>query len=154
MTVKLPTGVAPEYEKFIIKEYQYWTLLLHEDQRYLGRSYIWLRRPGKMQSFFELFPQEEFERSRIGASYETVIRKLWQADLFNDVWLGNEIRSHGGHGHMHFIPRYHNKREFAGVTFVDQRFRRGREKNYSPYKKFRPKEEVLFKIRDAIREII
>lgn len=150
MAVKLPTGVAPQYEKFIIREYQYWTLLLHEDQRYLGRSYAWLRRPGEMQSFFELYPRERDELDRIGAAYESATRKLWQPDLWNDPWLGNEVKSHSGHGHMHLIPRYKEKRIFAGITFFDGRWGR----NYAPHAPHKPSEKVLFKIRDAVRDAL
>ena len=30
------------YVKGTIKEYEYWTLLLNDDRRYLGRAYVWL----------------------------------------------------------------------------------------------------------------
>ncbi len=150
MSVKLPNGILPQYEKFIIKEYQYWVLLLNEDQRYLGRSIVWLRRPGEMQDLFEIHPQEEFELFRIGSNFKSALKKLWQPDLMNYPWLGNFIHEHGGHGHMHLIPRYKEKRDFASTTFTDGRW----GQNYAPYTKHRLHDDILAKIRDAIRETL
>jgi diadenosine tetraphosphate (Ap4A) HIT family hydrolase len=131
----------------MIKEFQYWTLFLHQDQRYLGRSYIWLRRPGKMQSLFHLHPQEEFEKVRIGARFESATTELWQPDHWNYAWLGNDIDAHGGHGHMHLIPRYKERRVFAKNVFFDGRWKQ----NYSPYAPLAISKSVLYKIRDALR---
>jgi diadenosine tetraphosphate (Ap4A) HIT family hydrolase len=61
----------------------------------------------------------------------------------NYAWLGNLFHEHGGHGHMHVIPRYAVVREFLGAEFKDERY----GDNYVPYQK-RP----LFGIQ--IREMI
>ncbi len=135
-----------EYKGWILKEYKYWTLLLHEEQRYLGRSYVWLLRYGGMQKFSEITDEEYAELRLIIREYEKAIDKIWKPDFMNYAWLGNIFTHHGGHGHLHLIPRYEKEREFAGQNFIDTRW----GKNYAPSDKFEVSEEVLEKIRDSI----
>ena len=143
-------SISKPYLKYIVKEYQYWTLMLADDQRYLGRAYVWLVREGKMQRLSRLFPQEEFELFRIMNRYEHALEELWQPDHMNYSWLGNLLTAHGGHGHMHLIPRYQLPRVFKGIQFSDGRFKKGKEKNCWPYKPFKVENELMYKIKDAI----
>ncbi len=142
--------IIPEYQSSIIKRYQWWTLLLNQDQRYLGRAVLWLKREGEMQRLSDLTLSEFREMRTALREYDRAIRQEWCADHMNDAWLGNFFHEHGGHGHMHLIPRYKNERIFAGVTFIDGRW----GKNYTPYEPYKPEEGVFLTIRDELRKRI
>jgi diadenosine tetraphosphate (Ap4A) HIT family hydrolase len=135
------------YTKWIIKEYTYWTLLLNDDQRYLGRAYVWLVREGGMQRFSEITNEEYAELRVVMREYEVALKRLWAPDFMNYAWLANLISSHGGHGHLHLIPRYKDARSFAGIEFIDGRW----GKNFSPSEEFKPSEDVLAQIRDSLK---
>lgn len=136
-----------KYTTWILKEYKYWTLLLHNDQRYLGRAYAWLVRGGGMQRLSELENDEYIELKIVMKEYEQVLSNLYKPDFMNYAWLANIFVEHGGHGHLHLIPRYNEKRVFADTTFVDGRW----GKNYSPSEEFKPSESVMFQIRDIVK---
>ncbi len=140
-------SIDPIYIPYIIKEYRYWTLSIHNDQRYLGRAYAWLVREGGMQRFSEITDEEMFELRLVMREYEKAISNLCSPDFMNYAWLANLFEEHGGHGHLHLIPRYEQARTFANVTFVDGRW----GKNYAPFEAFRPQESLLLQIRDALR---
>jgi diadenosine tetraphosphate (Ap4A) HIT family hydrolase len=143
-------SIDEPYVKWIIKEYNYWTLMLNEDQRYLGRAYAWLVREGGMQRFSEITDEEMSELRVLMREYEITVEELWQPDFMNYAWLANLISEHGGHGHMHLVPRYKEPRTFAGVEFFDGRW----GKNFSPSEEFKPAEEVLMQLRDTLRSTI
>jgi len=136
------------YVKWTIKEYKYWTLLLNDDQRYLGRAYVWLVREGGMQRFSEITDEEMNELRIVMREYEAALQELWKPDFMNYAWLANLIAEHGGHGHLHLVPRYKESRTFAGVEFIDGRW----GKNFSPSEEFKPSEEILIQLRDVLRE--
>lgn len=138
------------YVQWTIKEYQYWTLLLNDDQRYLGRAYVWLVREGGMQRFSEITDVEYTELHIVMREYENALKELWDPDFMNYAWLANLISEHGGHGHLHLIPRYINSRTFAGVEFIDGRW----GKNCFPSEQFKPSEEILTQLRDALKQKI
>lgn len=141
-------SIDEEYIPQIIKEYRYWTLSINADQRYLGRAYAWLVREGTMQRFSEITEEEMAELRIVMREYETVLADLWQPDFMNYAWLANLFKEHGGHGHMHLVPRYEKPRTFEGIEFVDGRW----GANFSPSIPFPVAEEVLWKIRDALKE--
>src|SRR5688572_30681845 len=115
--------IGAKYEPFVLKEYQYWTLLLNESQRYLGRAVVWLARPGDMQKFSGLWAGELVELQLITREYEAALERVgFKPDHMNSAMLGNEVQVHNGHGHLHLIPRYKEPREFMGVSFVDDRW--------------------------------
>lgn len=143
-------SIDPEYVPQIIKEYRYWTLSIHDSQRYLGRSYVWLVREGGMQRFSEITDEEMAELRTVMREYEAAIGKLWQPDFMNYAWLANLFHQHGGHGHLHLIPRYASPRTFEGIEFVDDRW----GQNGQPATPFPLSEELVFKIRDALKAAI
>jgi diadenosine tetraphosphate (Ap4A) HIT family hydrolase len=138
------------YVQWVIREYTYWTLLLHDDQRYLGRAYCWLVREGQMQRFSEITKEEQDELRTILREYEAALSALWKPDFMNYAWLANLFHEHGGHGHLHLIPRYKDARNVNGIEFVDGRW----GKNFSPSEEFKPSKEVLVGIRDQLKGAI
>jgi diadenosine tetraphosphate (Ap4A) HIT family hydrolase len=143
-------SIDPEYVPQIIKEYTHWTLSIHENQYYLGRCYIWRVSEGGMQRLSEITPEELLELQEVLKEFEVALKKLWQPDHMNYAWLGNLFHQHGGHGHMHVIPRYKASRTFEGRVYTDERW----GKNYSPTPSHDLDEATLFRIRDAIKEAI
>jgi diadenosine tetraphosphate (Ap4A) HIT family hydrolase len=137
-----------QYRDWIIKEYQHWTLLVHDDQRYLGRAYVWLVREGGMQRLSEITDAESDELRIVMREYENALQALWKPDFMNYAWLANLFEHHGGHGHMHLIPRYKDTRTFADIEFVDGKW----GQNYSPYEEFKPSQEILTQVRDVLKE--
>lgn len=144
------------YNELVLKEYPCWTLYLHTDQYFLGRAYAWLEGDGELQRLSKLTP---FERNylwnQVLPSYESALAKLWRPDHINYAWLGNLIDQHGGHGHLHLIPRYQsstssryaNVRMFAGHQFADDQWGR----NYAPHPALALPDTALLEIRDALR---
>lgn len=140
-------SIDEPYIPNIIREYEHWTLMVNEDQRYLGRCVIWQVREGCLQDICDLTPQEEREFLHVRRQTRDALRLLWQPELFNYSWLGNLIEQHGGHGHEHIVPRYKYPRVFRGVEFVDQRW----GKNSAPAEPFIVDAELLHHIRGAMQ---
>lgn len=139
------------YLPFVLKEYRYWTLLLHERQRYLGRAVAWLARPGEMQKFSGLSQRELLELRQITPQYEAALGNMgWSPDHMNYAMLGNFFHEHGGHGHLHIIPRYRPGHTpiFMGTTFVDDRW----GKNYTPETPMNVSGEVLAGLVAALKK--
>ncbi|OGG45673.1 hypothetical protein A2673_03915 [Candidatus Kaiserbacteria bacterium RIFCSPHIGHO2_01_FULL_50_13] len=141
-----------DYERWKLYESEYWILYLRaDDQRYLGRAYAWLKREGKMQLFSGLSIDELADLRAVLKKYEGAVARLWKPALmpehFNYLWLGNEIDKHGGHGHMHIVPRYSIRRMFAGVTFVDENWKG----NYTPHNRVQLTKKTLKQLVDRLR---
>jgi diadenosine tetraphosphate (Ap4A) HIT family hydrolase len=116
-------NIDSKYEWSILKEYDYWTLLLHEEPSpFIGKAVIWLAREGDMQRYSQLSREELNELHIVLQEYETALETLWQPDHINYMWLGNLFHEHSGHGHMHVFPRFKDPREFDGVQFVDKKY--------------------------------
>ncbi len=78
--------IAPKYQPYILKRYRYWTLLLNEKQRYLGRAVVWLMRPGVMQRFSGLTQRELLELQLITKEYERVLDNIgWKPEHMNYI---------------------------------------------------------------------
>lgn len=132
------------YAHLLIKRYKHWDVYLHENQYYLGRMYVWLKR----QNVVDLFSVTQLEREelfKIGKELQTALEKTFKPDLYNYAALANV----SAHLHLHYIPRYKCVRTFDGYEFKDERW----GKNYAPYNyDFKVSETTLFAIRDALKE--
>jgi diadenosine tetraphosphate (Ap4A) HIT family hydrolase len=132
-----------EFERLLIKEYDYWKIYLHENQCYLGRCYIWAKRHDALD-FFDMTQEEFREYTRTGNHLKAALKDLFNPDLLNYATFANEVR----HLHTHVIPRYKSPRKFEGVNFSDKNW----GKNYAPYDRdFIISEEVLVKIKNAVK---
>ncbi len=132
-----------DYERWVIKKYQYWVVYLHAGSpQYLGRVYIWLNRD--IIDLMDISRDEWHELKIIGQAVKRALYALFQPDHYNWSALGNTTP----HCHVHVVPRYRSTREFDGVTFTDK----NPEGNYSPYDKgFSVPEATLEKLRNAIK---
>jgi diadenosine tetraphosphate (Ap4A) HIT family hydrolase len=143
-----PDGTSPEYDKYIIKRYTYWQLVVSERHYYLGRCIAWLLREGNMQRLSSLTGDERDELwNLVLPEHEKTVEKLWKPDHMNYAWLGNDFHIHKGHGHFHLIPRYKSSRDFCGRTFVDEKW----GKNYAPTPEADISEGIIFAVRDALK---
>jgi diadenosine tetraphosphate (Ap4A) HIT family hydrolase len=114
--------MAFEHQK--IKTYEHWTLYLHENQCYLGRTYLWANRLDAVD-FIETTWDEQNEFFKIATELKSVLNQLFNPDIYNYSSLGNI----SNHLHLHIIPRYSDIRKFKEFTFIDKQW----GKNYSPY---------------------
>ncbi len=144
--------ISSQYQPYILKRYEYLTLLLNEHQRYLGRAVAWLSRPGDMQRFSGLWAGELVELQLITREYESVLDRVgWKPDHINYSMLGNFFHEHSGHGHMHIIPRYAPRPQalsFASITFEDDRW----GKNCTPETPMNVPHDVITAITAVLRD--
>ena len=106
-----------DYSKFLIKQYKYWGVYIHENQGYLGRCVIWCDREDALQ-LTDATVDEQTELFNILKNLQQASSSAFGGEWFNFAFLGNETM----HLHGHFIPRYSKEVEFAGLTFKDERW--------------------------------
>jgi diadenosine tetraphosphate (Ap4A) HIT family hydrolase len=108
--------ISERYRPNIIKEYDYWILVLHEKQLpYVGRCYSWWkdREPGEGEGKpFSWIPDDAVLESKkiykevmlacAALAYETI--PFGTDFLLNKNYMANE-EVHRHHMHEHFIPR-------------------------------------------------
>ena len=140
-------GSIVDYEQLKIKSYKHWDLYLHENQCYLGRTFIQLKEAEGVDDFLAIDGDIRDEFFLIGEEVKTALKILFQPDKMNCAALSNTSPVI----HVHVIPRYKESREFAGIVFKDARW----GSNYAPYdKSYVTDESVLFQIRDAIQDAL
>ena len=132
-----------DYSKYLIKDYKYWSVSVHQNQGYLGRCIVWCKREDALD-LADATEDEQKELISILSQLREVTKRAFQADWFNYAFLGNETR----HLHGHFVPRYSSLRKFEGATFVDERWGH----NYKTDHSFVTPHEVLGAIRIKLRE--
>jgi len=146
---KIECGLCQRIEKYTrldIKDYNHWGVTLFENQYYLGRNIIFLKRHA-VDFFTDITEEERDEFFNITKMVRSSLKELYNPDLFNYATLGNEVN----HLHWHIIPRYKDEREINGVIFKDENW----GKNYAPYNKnFKIEDEILLRIRNDISNII
>ncbi|MFA5925400.1 MAG: HIT family protein [Parcubacteria group bacterium] len=105
------------YSKNIIKDFEYWTVLTHSNQSYLGRCVIWCKRENALD-MTDATKEEQEELFRILKNLKKAIESAFRPDWMNYAFLGNGTR----HLHAHVVPRYSSEKEFEGVSFKDERW--------------------------------
>ncbi len=103
-------------ESLIIKEYDYWKLSVAESQILLGWTHASLKR--HIHFFEELKDEELLELRSIVNDIKRALRKTFKPDWFNIMQLGNMTKRL----HFQLVPRYKEKRVFAGRVFIDKTF--------------------------------
>lgn len=115
-------SIDPEYVPLIVAELDHWTVLVSDNQNYLGRMVVWGLREGEMQRYSHLSVDELVELGIALRKTEAALHALFQPDHMNYAWLGNRFDLHGGHGHMHLIPRYIDARYYRLRPYHDKRW--------------------------------
>jgi len=126
-----------DYSKFLIKEYKYWLINIHENQGYLGRCVILCKREDALD-LADTTTEEQKELFSILKDLKNASKVCFNPDWFNYAFLGNEFR----HLHAHFIPRYAKPKEFMGMHFEDRLYGH----NYITDHNFITPEELLMEI--------
>lgn len=125
-----------DYEQDILRRFDNWSVYLHEDQSYLGRSYIALSRGGdneEMDPFIDTYPEEQEEFHLIVRGLKTVLDELYSPTRLNYANLRNTWH----HNHWHVIPRYEG--HDSGLRIVN-----GFEfRDLNPGKNYAPSPKVL-----------
>ena len=137
--------MGKDYSKFLIKDYKYWSINIHENQGFLGRCVIWCKR-GDALDMADATPDEQAELFVILKELRKACGDLFQPDWLNYAFLGNETR----HLHGHFIPRYAKQKKFMGVTFEDKLYGH----NYQTDHNFITPEGVLLEIQTQLKKAL
>ncbi|MEK6686248.1 MAG: HIT domain-containing protein [Pseudomonadota bacterium] len=97
----------------IIRQYQYWSVLLRPAQATLGALVLAAHEPA--QAFSELSQTSFTELHEVTRQIESALTKAFQNDKFNYLMLMMADPD----VHFHVIPRYAQPRQFANMEFVD-----------------------------------
>lgn len=121
----------------LIFETEFWRIVLADDQTYIGRSVIVLKRP--CGDLADLTREELMDFHNAVKKLETAFRKGFDATIFNWTCLMNNAYQNDPPDpqvHWHFRPRYNHKVEFEGEVFEDTDFghhyARGTSRELSP----------------------
>jgi len=98
----------------LLKEYNYWNLYLAESQFILGWSCAVLKRHAEF--FDDLTNEELIELKQVVKEFKLALEKVFHPDWFNIMQLGNMVK----HIHFQLVPRYEDRKEYEGRTFVDK----------------------------------
>jgi diadenosine tetraphosphate (Ap4A) HIT family hydrolase len=104
-------------------ETAYWKVILTDNQDYLGRSIIELKR--KCGSLSELSKEEWSDFYEVVKKLESVFKQCFDATMFNWTCLMNDAyksKNPKPQVHWHLRPRYNHPVDVAGMTFVDEEF--------------------------------
>ncbi|MEQ1815684.1 MAG: HIT family protein [Nitrosomonas sp.] len=97
----------------IIRQYQYWSVMLRPAQATLGALVLAAHEPA--EAFSELSPASFTELHTITGHIESALTKAFQYDKINYLMLmmvDPDV-------HFHVIPRYAQTRQFADMEFID-----------------------------------
>ena len=102
-------GSIVDYEQLKIKSYKHWDLYLHENQCYLGRTFVQLKEAEGVDDFLAIDGDVRDEFFLIGQEMKAALNTLFHPDKMNYAALSNTSPVI----HVHIIPRYKEPREFA-----------------------------------------
>jgi diadenosine tetraphosphate (Ap4A) HIT family hydrolase len=97
----------------LIKEYQFWKLLIRNRNTTLGNCVAITKR--HLERFSDITPEEMTELAQVVKDIENSLKKSFSYDKIN--WLMLMMKDN--HTHFHIIPRYQARRNFAGMEWVD-----------------------------------
>lgn len=132
-----------DFSKDAVKDYEHWQIQLFEDQYYLGRSLVKLKRHAEdLTDLTEEERKEFFEK--VLPQLEKALENLFSPDFYNQATLGNDCH----HFHFHIVPRYSSPRTFEGEKFVDEAW----ENHYAQKSGKELSEKIFNKIEARVAE--
>jgi|SRR3989344_120976 len=140
-----------DLNKNVIFETPYWKIVLADNQSYLGRSVVILKRHAG--SLAELKKEEIFDFLEVAKKLENVMKEIFNATMFNWGCLMNNAYQEAipkPQVHWHFRPRYRDKVKFDNQIFEDTEF----GYHYDSKRKLEVSEESMNKIIKKIKENI
>ena len=115
---------------------EFWTVVLNDDQGYLGRCYFALNR--HETDVTRLSQPERESLWLLFGAVKSALDQIWGPDHYNYVFLMNVEP----HLHGHIIPRYAVSRRFDNIEFVDGEL----GKHYNLVNNLIPSDETLSRI--------
>lgn len=110
-------------DREIVLETPYWKVILMEQQLYIGRCIVLLKRPcGELSG---LDKNEAIDFFEIVKKLENLFKKTFKATMFNWSCSMNDAyktKPYDSQVHWHFRPRYENPVEINGQVFKDPNF--------------------------------
>lgn len=100
-------------ESGLVGAWPHWQVVVNQNQNYLGKLMLVLRR--HEEDVTALTPEEQTEFWRVLQLAREALVRLFQPEHFNYAFLMNQ----DAHVHLHVIPRYAQPRQFAGLEFAD-----------------------------------
>ena len=110
-------------EQDVIFETEYWRIVLAKDQRYLGRSVIYLKRPAG--DLAHITQEELNDWHFVLRTLENALTKSFGATVYNWSYLTNNLfrwKPYTPLVHWHMRPRYNHPVVFVGIEFHDDAF--------------------------------
>jgi len=102
------------YPETLIKEYNYWVVLLRPSQVTLGSLVIACKEDAESVPLISKEANQEFQS--VCLEMEQLIEKVFNADKFNYLALMMVDKQ----VHFHFLPRYKEVMQFEQVVFKDK----------------------------------
>lgn len=131
------------FQRLQFHESRFWIWQVHENQSYLGRVVLLLKRDTH-ESCAHCTPEEWSDLRLQFQLYERFISSLFTPDRMNYGQLGNIFNRL----HFHLVPRYETSRTWDGIEFHDHNW----GKNWAPTPKSPLTEEQAYKFADWLRE--
>jgi len=103
-----------DYPRSLVKEYDYWVVLLRPDQVTLGSLVIACKENAESVPLISKEANQEFQK--VCLDMERLIGKVFKADKFNYLALMMVDKQ----VHFHFLPRYKEGIQFEQVVFKDK----------------------------------
>lgn len=132
----------------LIHETKYWSVFLLENQYYLGRSIVELKREAKQLS--DLTSDESVDFFELVKVLESNLKKSFNTTNFNWTCMMNNAQKDSNNEtpqvHWHLWPRYKDKVIVNGETFEDEVFAH----HYDKYKEKSVKPETFEEIKNMI----
>ncbi len=104
-------------------ETEFWEVVLHNNQTYLGYSVIGLKSRAKSMS--EITTEEWLDFQNVVKTLESAYKNCFNATMFNWTCLMNHAYKKDPPKpwvHWHFRPRYNHDVDLDGKKFVDPNF--------------------------------
>ncbi len=134
----------------LILETVHWRLALGNDQAYLGRSYLSVKR--HVGSLAELSKEEWKELQELIPKIEKTYAKKFGAKVFNWACLMNNAfqeKPYNPHVHWHLRPRYESPVEFSGETFQDRTFGHFYDREHKQIASPQVKQKIIAKLKES-----
>ena len=110
-------------KEYIVFETPYWKVVLSDNQKYIGRSVVLLKR--ECGDLADLQNEEILDFLEVVKTLEKLLRKTFNATMFNWTCLMNDSYKEinpNPQVHWHCWPRYNHPVEFMGEIFEDPNF--------------------------------
>lgn len=135
----------------LIFETKYWNIFLTEDQMYLGRAVVDLKR--NSPSLSSITSEEFTDFHLVIKKYEHAVTEAFDATMFNWSCLMNnayKLNPPKPHVHWHCRPRYNSSVEFYNEAFLDPNFGHHYDKDMQHNVSQEIQEKIIQKIQQFI----